>query len=267
MGAGGTGSVSRPVQPASHVPGQNRLAEHNNYTQHRSSRTSACGGSGGNSSSPGLDDDFGGIDWDAAVLQLDAPSSSKTTSATTQSVASVAKNEHSSSSMAAAATTAGSSGMIDLTDSPPPPPTKTDNNNTRIPTATVMTAVSLKPPLHSKAVATSSPSKASVQHPAMLQRPEAWTTGTANAGSPASVSSNTANITVDPLQVTLPKALQFEPGQVKPVNDEHRALLVKNAQLASPLDNGWTLFSHQKKAILRGLLMRRMILALDMGLG
>jgi hypothetical protein len=54
---------------------------------------------------------------------------------------------------------------------------------------------------------------------------------------------------------------------VKPVNDEHRALLVKNAHLASPLNNGWTLFSHQKKAILRGLLMRRMILALDMGLG
>jgi SNF2 family DNA or RNA helicase len=42
---------------------------------------------------------------------------------------------------------------------------------------------------------------------------------------------------------------------------------VKNARLTQPLDNGWTLFSHQKKAILQALLMRRMILALDMGLG
>jgi replicative superfamily II helicase len=44
-------------------------------------------------------------------------------------------------------------------------------------------------------------------------------------------------------------------------------LLVKNANLSAPLLNGWTLFPHQKKAILRSLLMRRFILALDMGLG
>jgi hypothetical protein len=196
---------------------------------------------------------------------------------TTQSVASVAKNTHFSST----ATTTGQ--LVDLTASLPPPTTTTgqlvdltaspprrtnnDNNNSRIPTATVMAAVSLKPPLHSKAVATSSPSKTSVQHPAMLQRPEAWTSGAAMSGSPASATSNSGNSTVDPLQATLPKALQFDPDQVKPVNDEHRALLVKNAHLSSPLNNGWTLFSHQKKAILRGLLMRRMILALDMGLG
>jgi hypothetical protein len=265
------------MQPVSHAaPGQNRLAEHNNYAHHASSKASACG-VGNNKSSPGLDDDFGGIDWDAAVLQLDAPpSSSKTTSATTQSVASVAKNGYSSTTTTTTGscrvvdltttTTTGSSHVVDLTASPPRLPNN-NNNNTRIPAATVMTAASLKPPLHSKALATSSPSKASVQHPAMLERPTAWTSGAAMSGSPASVASNTANITVDPLQATLPKALQFDPGQVKPVNDEHRALLVKNAHLASPLLNGWTLFSHQKKAILRGLLMRRMILALDMGLG
>jgi len=44
-------------------------------------------------------------------------------------------------------------------------------------------------------------------------------------------------------------------------------LLIKNANLSAPLKNGWTLFPHQKKAIIRGLTMRRMILALDMGLG
>jgi hypothetical protein len=267
---GGTGSVSRLVQPASRVvaPGQKRLAEHNNDAQHASNKSSAYGGgnNGNNNSNPGLDDDFGGIDWDAAVLQLDAPSSS----ATTQSVASVAKNKHSSSSTAA--TTTGSGQLVDLTASPPPPPPPapaTTNNNTRNPTATMMTET-LKPPLHSKVAAASSPSRslASVQHPAMLQRPAAWTSGASMSGSPASVTSQTAaNTTVDPLQATLPKALQFDAGQVKPVNDEHRALLVKNAHLSSPLLNGWTLFSHQKKAILRGLLMRRMILALDMGLG
>jgi hypothetical protein len=264
-----TGSVSRLVQPASRVvvPGQKQLAEHNNYAQHASNKSSACGGGNNgnkNNSNPGLDDDFGGIDWDAAVLQLDAPSSS----ATTQSAASVAKNKHSSSSTAATAT--GSGQLVDLTASPPhlPPAPATTNNNTRNPTATVMTDT-LKPPLHSKAVAASSPSRSlpSVQHPAMLQRPAAWTSGASMSGSPASVTSQTANTTVDPLQATLPKALQFDAGQVKPVNDEHRALLVKNAHLSSPLLNGWTLFSHQKKAILRGLLMRRMILALDMGLG
>eukprot|EP00536_Pseudo-nitzschia_multiseries_P001399 jgi/Psemu1/180965/e_gw1.18.94.1 len=43
--------------------------------------------------------------------------------------------------------------------------------------------------------------------------------------------------------------------------------LIKNARLSEPLPNGWTLFPHQKKAVIRALTMRRMILALDMGLG
>jgi len=65
----------------------------------------------------------------------------------------------------------------------------------------------------------------------------------------------------------LPASLNYSPERVQPVNDEYRPLLVKNANLSAPLLNGWTLFSHQKKAILRSLLMRRFILALDMGLG
>jgi hypothetical protein len=65
----------------------------------------------------------------------------------------------------------------------------------------------------------------------------------------------------------LPPPLNYAPQRVQPANDEYRSLLVKNANLSAPLLNGWTLFPHQKKAILRSLLMRRFILALDMGLG
>jgi hypothetical protein len=61
--------------------------------------------------------------------------------------------------------------------------------------------------------------------------------------------------------------LNYSPERVQPLNDEYRQRLVKNANLSAPLLNGWTLFPHQKKAILRSLLMRRFILALDMGLG
>jgi hypothetical protein len=299
---GGTDSISRRLaQPTSHVvPGQRRLFEQNNFAHHGSSRPSACGGgSSSNNTNPGMDFD-GGIDWDAAVLQLDTTtvthsSSSRTTSATMQSVVSVANNEHSSTK-----TTTGSGCSIDLTAPPPPrpnnynktrsPTTKTTTtgsgrsidltaspphhpnnyNKTRSPTISLATAglVEARPPLHSKEGAVSSPSLASVQPPAMLERPTAWTTGAAMSGSPASATSNTAtSITVDPRQATLPQVLQFDPDKVKPVNDQNRALLVQHANLSAPLLNGWTLFSHQKKAILRGLLMRRMILALDMGLG
>ena len=65
----------------------------------------------------------------------------------------------------------------------------------------------------------------------------------------------------------LPQELLYNPDEVKPIQDEYRMLLIKNANLSDPLKNGWTLFPHQKKAIIRALTMRRMILALDMGLG
>lgn len=51
------------------------------------------------------------------------------------------------------------------------------------------------------------------------------------------------------------------------MNDEHRQALVQNANLSATLNNGWKLYSHQKRAILKALLMRRCILALDCGLG
>ena len=70
-----------------------------------------------------------------------------------------------------------------------------------------------------------------------------------------------------PGEALLPKELECPLDYAQPVQDQHRHQLVKNANLSAPLLNGWTLFSHQKKAILKGILMRRVILALDMGLG
>jgi hypothetical protein len=70
-----------------------------------------------------------------------------------------------------------------------------------------------------------------------------------------------------PGEPTLPKEIQYSPDSCKPVEDEYRQQLVKHANLSAPLLNGWTLFSHQKRAILKGLLMRRVVMALDMGLG
>lgn len=71
----------------------------------------------------------------------------------------------------------------------------------------------------------------------------------------------------DERQLSLPTSLQFNPKLSEPVQDDKRQSLVKHANLSQPLLNGWTLFPHQKQAILAGLLMRRIILALDMGMG
>lgn len=65
----------------------------------------------------------------------------------------------------------------------------------------------------------------------------------------------------------LPRELMYASEDVKPIQDEYRMSLIKNAKLSDPLKNGWMLFPHQKKAVVRSLTMRRMILALDMGLG
>jgi hypothetical protein len=93
-------------------------------------------------------------------------------------------------------------------------------------------------------------------------RPEEWKKPVAAKG-PAVTSSNT-NRYNDPRQASLPPPLQFDPESVKPVQDQYRTQLVNNADLTVPLLNGWKLYAHQKRAILCGILMRRMILALDM---
>lgn len=70
-----------------------------------------------------------------------------------------------------------------------------------------------------------------------------------------------------PGEAMLPKELSFSPDDVKPIDDGNRKSLVRHANLQKLLLNGWTLFPHQKKSILQGVVKRRMILALDMGLG
>jgi SNF2 family DNA or RNA helicase len=74
---------------------------------------------------------------------------------------------------------------------------------------------------------------------------------------------------MDRYYTVLPPEIRFSSNDActQPIQDEYRTVLIKNASLSDPLLNGWTLYSHQKRAILVSLLMRRHILALDMGLG
>jgi hypothetical protein len=65
----------------------------------------------------------------------------------------------------------------------------------------------------------------------------------------------------------LPRELHYDSSRIRPVDDDYRHTLVKNANVNAKLKNGWTLLQHQKKAVLRGLQTRRLILAYDMGLG
>lgn len=114
-------------------------------------------------------------------------------------------------------------------------------------------------------------------------RPQSWivgnsasqaasttTTTTARAqlrGTTLSRSNSITSQTCDPDQEGLPSPLRFLAKDVAPVRDEYQKDLVKNANVGAPLLNGWQLYNHQKRAILKALSMRRYILALDMGLG
>jgi SNF2-related domain len=108
--------------------------------------------------------------------------------------------------------------------------------------------------------------------PSALPRPESRTSKMVDLpqrpqpASPSTSVASTSNV-ADPRQRTLPRELQFSLDVTQPVDDEYRVDLVRHAALGEPLSNGWTLYSHQKRAILVSLLMRRHILALDMGLG
>jgi SNF2 family DNA or RNA helicase len=70
-----------------------------------------------------------------------------------------------------------------------------------------------------------------------------------------------------PGEELLPKEISYSPRDIKPINDGYRRDLLANANVKEPLLNGWTLYPHQKQAILQALVRRRMVLALDMGLG
>ena len=109
---------------------------------------------------------------------------------------------------------------------------------------------------------------ASAAHSLASLRPASWTNNASQSKTQAGKATLASIPGLElPGEPTLPKEIQYSPDSVKPVEDEYRQQLVKHANLSAPLLNGWTLFSHQKRAILKGLLMRRVVMALDMGLG
>jgi hypothetical protein len=65
----------------------------------------------------------------------------------------------------------------------------------------------------------------------------------------------------------IPLELRYDESRVLPIDDDNVDRLVDNATLDDTLLNGWSLFDHQREGVLRGLRMRRLILAFDMGLG
>ena len=92
------------------------------------------------------------------------------------------------------------------------------------------------------------------------------TTVTTTTNTTKSLSTETASKPKSKLP-PLPSELLYNDERIKQVNDEYRLQLIKNADMNATLQNGWKLLPHQKSGILRALLMRRMILAFDMGLG
>lgn len=111
---------------------------------------------------------------------------------------------------------------------------------------------------------------------AALMRPISWTTAKTEGAAPSNPISSqksfqSASATSCrpelPGEAQLPPELVYDPSSIKPIKDEYRNKLTTNARLEQPLLNGWTLYRHQKRAILKGLMKRRVILALDMGLG
>lgn len=128
-----------------------------------------------------------------------------------------------------------------------------DSSSTRPTQSTLTSATSLQAPRKESLVAS--------------LRPETWSSARPVTSYASSSTNPTPQPPPHPSQAGLPAKLQYDPATVRPVQDEHRGSLIQNASLSETLDNGWTLFPHQKKALVRSLAMRRMILALDMGLG
>ena len=107
-----------------------------------------------------------------------------------------------------------------------------------------------------------------------------YVTSAANAGAKAAAAAATNTTTSKPSSASnamasgrtkdlppLPPMIAYDPDRVAPVDDGRRAELIRNAQLNAELLNGWKILPHQKSGVLRGLKMRRFILAFDMGLG
>ena len=100
--------------------------------------------------------------------------------------------------------------------------------------------------------------------------------GNANAGAAPAASTSTSRPSSSSSAMAsgrakelppLPPMIAYDPERVAPVDDGRRAELIKHAELSKKLLNGWKILPHQKLGVLRGLKMRRFILAFDMGLG
>jgi len=92
------------------------------------------------------------------------------------------------------------------------------------------------------------------------------TAAAANISRPSSASTTIASGRAKELP-PLPSMIAYDPERVAPIDDGRRAELIRNAELSKALLNGWKILPHQKSGVLRGLKMRRFILAFDMGLG
>ena len=244
-------------------------------------------------SSFSADYDDGGIDWDAAarvvdaaVLQAESKRTSRVAVSMTDPLKATEGTEPSASSrrnpycsqklpshnIASSCSSPSANTISSRGDSNPVGP-RVDTMMTSSRAANLfrshLTNDTTRPPMHpSHSQSVFSESAMARENSAIeLLRPVNWKKRPPSSTSSPSSTTSGINRFNDPRQESLPVVLQFDPTTVRPVRDEYRTLLVKHAELAVPLLNGWKLFSHQKEAILRGILMRRCILALDMGLG
>ena len=103
----------------------------------------------------------------------------------------------------------------------------------------------------------------------LMTSTKTMTTATAMSSSSqvkTTISSSTTTATAMP-KYRLPSELEYDEKRIQQVDDEYRLKLIKNANMKSTLKNGWKLLPHQKSGVLKSLLMRRLVLAFDMGLG
>jgi len=190
------------------------------------------------------------IDWDEAVKELDQLSSQNQPSLSTHNSTAFRKENQPQTTVPAKA----GERLAPTSFLPPRHPPVHSSRVQLEPSHQRTTAQALRPPQWMDSKRTSRPSSAG-------------STQSQTSKKQARSSPQRTLPTCHANQQSLPSSLQFDPSVVQAVNDGHRKDLVQHAELTATLNNGWTLFSHQKRAILRGLIMRRMILALDMGTG
>ena len=209
------------------------------------------------SSTRSFDDSDDGIDWDTAIPMLDEASRQKGSKSSTEN-----NNNNHPTNPVACQPPASRSPLAPLQNIQSP----LHGNEHAIPHQQPMNDCRKGMP---PSKGDSRPSSSHDAHArALVDRPSRWQPKPApqHAASPRPPSSSSSSKGHTGRRTTsMPRVLEYSDDVVGPLRDEYRQPLVKNANLSSPLLNGWTLYPHQKKAILKSLLRRRMILALDMG--